>query len=348
MKKKSTNAEKIIHNPILDYLSENKIFKIYNKFQKSININNKFAVAVSGGPDSLSAFLAKCYAIKNKLDVKFYIVNHNLRNNSLKEAKLVSSNLKKFSINCKILNWNGKKPLSNIQAVARGKRFYLLTNQCKKDNINKILLGHHVDDLFENFLIRLLRGSGLKGLTTFGINSDLKENNIYILRPLIVFEKKDLIYLSKKVFKFFIKDPSNLNKNFKRIRIRKLIDTLSQEGLDKKKLRLTINNLEDSNNSINFYVKKNIKNNAKYLKNNDSYILNKLFFDQPNEIIFRSLSDLIKLIGNNYYAPRGKSILNLVNMIKNDKIYKKVTLGSCFIQKFNESILISREKTLNK
>ena len=32
--------------------------------------------------------------------------------------------------------------------------------------INDILLGHHQDDLLENFFIRMLRGSGLKGLVS--------------------------------------------------------------------------------------------------------------------------------------------------------------------------------------
>ena len=137
MKKKSLNAKKKIHNSILKYLTNQKILKIYKEFKNSLNINNNFAVAVSGGPDSLSlAFLAKCYSLINHLDVKFYIVDHKLRKNSSSEAKLVSLKLKKFNISCKILTWYGNKPLTNVQALARNKRYSLLTNQCKKNKIN--------------------------------------------------------------------------------------------------------------------------------------------------------------------------------------------------------------------
>jgi tRNA(Ile)-lysidine synthase len=344
MTQKSLIAKKKNLRIILKYLNNNKIRKIFIEFKKILNNYENFAVAVSGGPDSLSlSFLSKCFSIKNRAKIKFYIVDHKLRKNSSSEAKLVCSILKKIGITCKVLTWKGKKPTSNIQAVARKKRYSLLINQCKKDNINNLLLGHHIDDLYENFLIRLLRGSGLKGLTSFGNQSKYKINNINILRPLMNFEKDDLIYISKKVFSNYIKDPSNLDENFKRIKIRNLISNLKQEGLDKKKLKLTINNLKDSDTTISFYVKKNIDNNTTFFKNKKTIFIKNIFFEQPNEIVFRSLSFLIKLVGDKYYNVRGKSIQTLVEKIKKDEVRKKTTLGGCFIEKFQETIIISRE-----
>ena len=159
------------------------------------------------------------------------------------------------------------------------------------------------------------------------------------------FEKKELIYISKRVFNFFVEDPSNLNENFKRIRIRKLIKALELEGLDKKKLMLTINNLKESNRTINHYVKNNIKQHSLLLKNENICFLSKNFFEQPNEIIFRSLSDLMRKVGKRYYSARGKSIVDVILKIKSRKL-KKTTLGGCLIEKVNETVLISREKTL--
>ena len=62
-----------------------------------------------------------------------------------------------------------------------------------------ILTAHHFDDLIENFFIRLLRGSGLKGLISFNkIKSKVKLNDkVFILRPLIDVPKQDLAYISK-------------------------------------------------------------------------------------------------------------------------------------------------------
>ena len=208
--------------------------------------------------------------------------------------------------------------------------------------IEYLLLGHHINDLFENFLIRLVRGSGLNGLISFSKKTKYKNQKLNIIRPLLDIEKKDLIYISKKVFNFYIKDPSNLNENFKRIVIRNLIDRLKKEGLNIDKLKLTINNLKDSNESINFYVKKNIDANATFLKKKNTFILNKVFFEQPHEIIFRSISLILKSISKNYYSARGKSIENLILMINSNKLLK-VTLGGCKIEKINETILIFKE-----
>ena len=105
-----------------DKLKNKKISNIFNKFEKSLSIDRDFVVAVSGGPDSLAlAFLSKIYALKNSLNAKFLLVDHKLRPNSTKEAKLVRRVLKKNLINIEILKWQGKKPTKNIQSMLRKK-----------------------------------------------------------------------------------------------------------------------------------------------------------------------------------------------------------------------------------
>jgi tRNA(Ile)-lysidine synthase len=68
------------------------------------------------------------------------------------------------------------------------------------------------------------------------------------------------------------------------------------------------------------------------------------FFDQSHEIIFRSLTKLIQKLGGKYYPVRGKSINELIKGI-NKKSFTKVTLGGCFIERINETILISQESS---
>ena len=157
-----------------------------------------------------------------------------------------------------------------------------------------------------------------------------------------MWKKKDLIYIAKKIFSFFIKDPSNANEGFKRTRIRNLLQSLEKEGLDKKKLILTINNLKDSDRSIKFYLDKNLSKNTIFLNKKNTYILNKLFFDQSHEVIFRSLTKIIQKLGKKYYPVRGKSLNELIKVI-NAKSFSRITLGGCFIDRVNETILISKE-----
>ena len=322
-------------------LDNKRISKVYKKFKKSLDINENFAVAVSGGPDSLAlAFLAKIYSLEKKLTSKFFIVDHKLRTESTKEALIIKRLLKKTSISSKILTWRGKKPIKNIQSISRQKRYELIFKECNKLKINNILLGHHQDDLFENFFIRMLRGSGLKGLIS--LDKKGKFGNKNLLRPLLDQKKEDLIFISKNIFNFYIEDPTNKDEKYTRVRIRKLIDELQKDGLDKKKFFKTIENLKYSNKVVNFYVKDNIQKNTFFSKKTQKLILNEMFFLQPYEVVFRSLSESIKLIGKKYYLVRGKKIDKLVNDIKSNRSFK-ATLGGCIIEKVNETVLIYKE-----
>jgi len=343
MNLKNLSAQNKKHKKILSHLNDKKIFKIFKIFSSSLKVESNLAVAVSGGPDSLAlAFLAKCYSLKNQVKVKYFIVDHKLRKESSLEAKTVKDIVKKIDIDCKILPWNGKKPSKNIQAIARDKRYSLLAHECKKNDVKYLLLGHHINDLFENFLIRLVRGSGLNGLVSFSKKTGYKNQKLDIERPLLDVEKKDLTYITKKVFNFFVKDPSNINEDFKRTRIRNLLQSLEKEGLDKKKLILTINNLKDADRSIKFYVDRNMKENVIFLNKKNIYIIKQNFFDQSNEVIFRSLTKIIQKLGKKYYPVRGKSLTELIKGI-NARSFSRVTLGGCFIDRVNETILISKE-----
>ena len=289
MSLKNLNANKI-HRVLQKKIINKKIKHLFNLFEKQLRIREKFAVAVSGGPDSLAlAFLAKIYSIKNKLDIKFFIVDHKLRKESSDEAKKVKKLLKAFNINSEILSWNGKKPKKNIQSIARKKRYELLFSKCKKYKINNLLLGHHLDDLYENFFIRMVRGSGLKGLASLVKTNQISKINL--IRPLLVFDKSDLIFISKYVFNFFIVDPSNKDFKYTRVRIRSFIDELKKEGFDKNKLFLTINNLRRSNQTLSFYVEQNKRLNSFLNQKKNELILNENFFKNPYEVIFRSMID---------------------------------------------------------
>ena len=341
MSLKNLNVSSKTHKLLLNKLKDKKIYQIYKKFENSLNLKEDFLVAVSGGPDSLAlSFLAKIYSIKKSINIKFFTIDHNLREGSTLEAKYVQKKLKKFSINLNILNWKGKKPKNNIQSIARDKRYKLLTNTAKKLKLKNILVGHHLDDLFENFFIRILRGSGLNGLVS--LDQKTQYEKINLIRPLLNFDKKDLIYLSEYVFGWYIKDPSNIDDKFKRVKVRNLLKQLELEGLDKNKFLLTIKNLKSSNETIKFYTKKNLLENITFLEKKRSVILKDAFFKNSAEVVFRSFSEVIKFVGKKYYPSRGKKIENIIKLI-NSKPAFKTTLGGCIIKKISLTVIVSKE-----
>jgi len=341
MSPKNLNVSKKTHNFLLNKLKDKRILQIYKKFESDLATKNDFVVAVSGGPDSLAlSFLAKILEIKRLVKVKYFIVDHKLRRESTSEAIYVKKTLKNYLINLEILSWNGAKPKKNIQSIARDKRYELLISRAKKYKIKNILLGHHLDDLFENFFLRILRGSGLNGLIS--LDKKTKKNEVNLIRPLINVDKKDLIYISKKIFESYVEDPTNQDDKYKRVKVRNFLRQLGLEGLDRNKFFLTIKNLKIANENVKFYIKKNLDENVTFLQNKKNAILKESFFFQSDEVVFRSLIEMIQTVGKKYYPVRGKKIDKIIKLI-NLKSSFKVTLGGCIIKKVNGTIILLKE-----
>lgn len=327
------------------FIKDLKVNEFYKRFEKVIFNNIKkedFAVAVSGGPDSLClAYFAKIYKNKNKSKVIFLIVNHNLRKESSNEALKVKNILKKKSIESKILSWKGKIPKKNVQSNARNIRYSLLSDYCFKNNIKYLITAHHLDDQIENFFIRLFRGSGLTGLSSMQ-ESVVYSNKLKIVRPFLKLEKKNLKYVSSNYFGAYIKDPSNKDEKFLRVRIRKYREDMEKEGLDTKKIINTVNNLFSANKALNFYKNKALYKHASFLTENECLINRQIFADEAGEIIFKSFSDVLSLVSGKYYPPRSKKVLSLINRVKKNK-FKKSTLGGCVIDMRGNLISITKE-----
>ena len=77
MSLKNLSAKNKIPNKYKVKLSNQRVNQIYRKFEDSFKIDKDFIVAVSGGSDSLAlAFLTRIYAFKNRLNAKYFIVDH--------------------------------------------------------------------------------------------------------------------------------------------------------------------------------------------------------------------------------------------------------------------------------
>ena len=341
MSLKNLSVRNKIPNQYKVKLSNRRVNQIYKKFENSFNMDSNFIVAVSGGADSLAlAFLTKLFALKNNLNPKYYVVDHKLRKESTREAFKVKKVLSSLDINSQILTVRGNKPQNRTQSFAREKRYNLLFSKCKKFKINNLILGHHMDDLFENFFLRMIRGSGLKGLVSLGESTQIQ--NINLIRPLINFDKKDLLFISKFIFNFYVNDPSNYDLKFNRIKIRNFIKQLKSIGLSKIKFQLTIENLKRSDQTIRFYVERNKKINTSRNLGKKDLFLKEDFFDNSYEVVFRSLSDLIHYVGKKQNSVRGKKIDNILRKIKNKTLFKE-TLGGCVIKMVNHTVILRKE-----
>ena len=155
-------------------------------------------------------------------------------------------------------------------------------------------------------------------------------------------KKKDLVFISNKIFEFYVQDPTNYDDKYQRTRVRKLLKELKKDGLDKKKIFQTIKNLKYSNDIVNFYVNKNLHKNTFFSNKVNKLVLNEKFFLQPYEITFRSLSESIKLIGERYYSVRGRKLDKIIKNYEKNLLFR-VTLGGCIIEKINQTVIIHKE-----
>jgi len=349
MKRKNLLAIKKVKNNSLLF-KNSKILNFYTRFKsiifKTIK-DKKFALAVSGGADSLClAYFSKIYSSEFKNKIYILIVDHNLRKESHKEATKVQKILKKRKIKSQILKWKGKIPKSNMQKNARDFRYLLLSNYCLKRKIKYLVTAHHEDDQIENFLIRLFRGSGLTGLSSMSTDTKYSKK-LKIVRPFLYFKKTDLRYVTLNYFKTYIKDPSNKNEKFLRVRVRKYKKDMEREGLDTRKIIKTVNNLVSANQALNFYKNKALYKHTSFLSKNRCLINKQIFSQEAGEIIFKSFSDILSLVSGTYYPPRSKKIVNLISRLKKNK-FSKSTLGGCVVEEKDNFIFITKELKIKK
>ena len=287
------------------------------------------------------AALTKIYSSKNIKKFYYALINHNIRSNSLSEAKQVKILLKKFGIRLEVIN-NKKRITKNIQAEARKIRYDNLINFCKKKNIKTIITAHNLEDQVETFFIRLSRGSGLTGLSSMKTHTKINKD-IYLFRPLLGTKKKYLIKISKIVFKKYFKDPSNLDKKYLRSKIRNLKNPLKKSGIEYDQIIRSIKNLAASKATIDEYVKKLLKEIV--TKSGNELIIDlKKFKSINHDIKISIINYAIKKIKKNYYNPRSKKVINLIKNIES-KNFKKSTLGGCVFSKKKDFLSIKIEKT---
>jgi tRNA(Ile)-lysidine synthase len=329
----------------LKLLEDKKINHIYFRFREKISSfigKEKFAIAVSGGSDSLAlSILAKLYSLENDNDFISLIIDHKLRKESAEEAKETYKNLTQNKIKAKILTYQGEKFSSNIQKKARDLRYDLFEKYCVKNKIKFLILAHHQDDLIENFYIRLIRGSGIKGLTSLQ-NIYEYNKNFYLLRPLLNFNKQELLTVTKKSYSSWIEDPSNKNDKFLRVRIRKMQTKLQKEGFDPKRIIKTIDNLNTAKDSLDFYIFKSEKKYLNFYKEGYTTLKSSIFNNEAQEVIFRVIIKAIHFVSGEYYPPRSDSLKGLMkNLLA--KSFKSSTLGGCLIEKNKNIISFYRE-----
>ncbi|MCK5306151.1 MAG: tRNA lysidine(34) synthetase TilS [Candidatus Omnitrophica bacterium] len=203
---------------------------VQDKFIKAIEeygmLKKKDTVlaGVSGGPDSV-ALLMLLAEFKDRFSLKVHVVhfNHMLRKREAeKEERFVRVLAKNLGFSVTVRRGNAalkaKKDRLSLEDAARRLRYDFFFKIASKFKSDKIALGHTLDDQAETFIMRAVRGAGIRGLA--GIWPVRKMKNCYIIRPLLKTTKKEVLEYLKKNKAGFCVDSSNLNTVYLRNEVR--------------------------------------------------------------------------------------------------------------------------------
>ena len=178
-------------------------------------------IGVSAGPDSM-ALLYILNELKKKIGFKIVVahVNHNVRLESVEEAEFLKEYCDKNNIIFEMMTIK-KYGDDNFHNEARTIRYNYYEELIKKYHANYLMTGHHGDDLIETVLMRIVRGSTLRGYS--GFSDYIKMNDYTIVRPLIRVTKRELEDFDKANNIPYRVDKSNFKDKYTRNRYRKYI-----------------------------------------------------------------------------------------------------------------------------
>lgn len=196
-----------------------KVLTFLKKYQ--IKDGDIIVVGVSGGPDSLT-LLSILSELRSEISYSLVCahVNHNVRKASKKEKIFVEDWCLKNDVmfESMVIEKYGD---DNFHNEARHIRYQFFFDLIRKYHAKYLMTAHHADDLMETILMRLARGSTLKGYS--GFSECVTYPDYTLLRPLIFFTKEEILSYAKEHKIPYVIDKSNFKSKYTRNRYRKVI-----------------------------------------------------------------------------------------------------------------------------
>ena len=292
---------------------------IYEFLSKlSIKEDDVLVVGVSFGPDSMYLlYLLKQYFKNNKIICAH--IHHNHRKESDDEALLLEKFCNENDIIFEFMKINEYNNNKFTEEEARSKRYEFFESLIKKYNSKYLFTAHHGDDLIETVLMRIVRGSNLKGYSAINLVSN--RDNYKIVRPLLYVDKKTILEQCNKNNIPYANDLSNTDERYTRNRYRNnVLPVLKKENKD-----VHMKFLDFSNNMKEYhdYIMDNV--NIAYEKCVNNNIIDVDLLNKEHDLIIKNVieqyllniyKENIKLVNNNHVNSTAKMIkTNKSNMV---------------------------------
>lgn len=304
---------------MLDVIDRVKNFINSNKL---ILENDVVACALSGGVDSIfMTYVLNKISYEMNFKIIGIHVNHMLRGEEAYEDELfVEKFCKHNNIEFKIYRVDvkeySKKNKISIEMAGREVRYKIFEDLKKENIITKCALAHHADDDVETILMRIFKGTGIKGIE--GIK-EIREN--FYIRPILFLRRNSEIekFLNINNIKFVV-DKTNFSQNYLRNKLRlSIIPSINESfSMDITKNILNLKELSKYDNEffdevVKDYIKKYVEISREYM------YIDKKCFNIHRAVLFRLIREAIFLFDgdiNDISLKHIKYICDFVN--KND------------------------------
>jgi tRNA(Ile)-lysidine synthase len=213
--------------------------------------NTTFAIAVSGGGDSLALLhLAVAVTRESGHPLRALTVDHRLRAEAAAEAAMVAARCAEWGVPHEVLVWDhGGQMDGNLMAAARAARYGLLSDWARRQGGAVIALGHTADDRAEGLIMALARGAGLDGLS--GMRPEWTDaGGVRFVRPLLGVTRAALRAHLTAAGIGWVEDPTNGDDRYLRARVRAALAMLAPLGLDTEGMAQSVAHLSAARGAL--------------------------------------------------------------------------------------------------
>ena len=233
----------------------NLVYKVKKTIEKErlVERGDRVLVGISGGVDSASLLHVLVKIAKEiGFDLGAAHLNHLLRGEeSERDEEFVAALAGRLAIPLYIRRVDAKKYADDkglsIQHAGRDLRYGFFEEVADGHGFNKIAVAHNLDDQAETFLLRMMKGTGIRGLSSIPIERGR------IIRPFLHIYRSEIEDYAKNNSITFVHDSSNdktvYERNFVRKRIIPLMEQLNP--LLKEKIIALLDDLTAINHRYN-------------------------------------------------------------------------------------------------
>lgn len=271
-------------------------------------------LAVSGGPDSLALLLLVHEVAPRNFAVA--TVDHGLRPEAAQESADVAAICAERGIAHTTLTLSLAKG-SAVQERARSARYAALAQWCAEQRLSALVTAHHADDQAETMIMRLNRGSGLRGLAGMRARAVVPGTSaLTLLRPLLNWRRTDLAAVVEATGLVAAHDPSNTDTTYERVRVRDALT--SSHAFDASAFAATAHHLAEADEALEWVVTQLWQS----VDQQDQSFTWNTAIDLPPVLALRILERILAGFGS--AVPRGTSLLRWLATLRANGV---ATLG---------------------